>query len=58
MLHTKVLGNWSTGSGEEDILKGFYHIRAWQPSWSCDLYHVKKIISLYLKHVHIKFGLR
>ena len=39
MLHTK--GNWSTGSGEEDILKGFYHIWAWQPSWSCYLYHVK-----------------
>ena len=26
MLHTKFLGNWSTGSGE-DILKGFHHIR-------------------------------
>ena len=42
MLHTKDLVNLPTGSGE-DILKGLYHIWAWQPSWSCDLYHVKKI---------------
>ena len=30
------------GSGEEHILKGFYHINvwAWRPSWSCDQHHV------------------
>ena len=26
MLHTKFCGNQSTGSGEEDFLKGFYHM--------------------------------
>ena len=30
------LKNQSTSSGE-DFLKGFYHIWAWWPSWSCDL---------------------
>ena len=35
MLHTKFRENRSTGSGE-DFLKGFYHIRAWWPCWSCD----------------------
>ena len=37
MLHTKFHENWPAGSGEEDFLKGFYHIWAWRPSWSCDL---------------------
>ena len=36
MLHTKFRGNPPAGSGEEDFLKGFYHIWAWRPSWSCD----------------------
>ena len=40
MLHTKFRGNPPAGSGEEDFLKGFYHIWAWQPSWSCDQHHV------------------
>ena len=30
-------------------MKGFYHIWAWRPSWSCDQDHVKNFISLYLK---------
>ena len=34
MLHTKFRGNLPTGSG--DFFKGFYHIWAWRPSWSCD----------------------
>ena len=34
MLHTKFRGNRSTGSGR--FLRGFYHIWAWLPSWSCD----------------------
>ena len=34
----------------EKILKGFYHIWAWRPSWSCDQHHVIRFfISLYLK---------
>ena len=36
MLHTKFRENRPAGSGEEDLLKGFYHIWAWRPSWSCD----------------------
>ena len=36
MLHTKFRGNRPIGSGEKDFLKGFYHILAWRPSWSCD----------------------
>ena len=24
------------------ILKGFHHILAWQPSWSCDQHHINK----------------
>ena len=35
MLHTKFQGHWSPGSGEE-VFKGFYHIWAWWPYWSCD----------------------
>ena len=31
MLHTKFHGNRLAGSGEEDFLKGFYHIWAWRP---------------------------
>ena len=36
MLHTKFRENRPAGSGEQDFFKGFYHIWAWQPSWSCD----------------------
>ena len=36
VLHTKPQGHWPFGSGEEDFLKGFYHLWAWGPSWSCD----------------------
>ena len=42
MLHTKFHENRPAGSGEEDFLKGFYHIWAWRPSWSCDKDHVNK----------------
>ena len=35
MLHTKFRENRPAGSGE-DFLKGFDHIWAWRPSWSCD----------------------
>ena len=35
MLHTKFQYHRTSGSGEK-IFKGFT-IRAWRPSWSCDL---------------------
>ena len=41
MLHTKFRENQLAGSGK--FLKGFYHIWAWQPSWSCDLDHLYKL---------------
>ena len=44
MLHTKFLENRPAGSREEDFLKGFYHIWAWQPSWSCDPDAANKIL--------------
>ena len=28
----------------QKIFKGFYHIWAWQPSWSCDLDHLYKLL--------------
>ena len=28
----------------EKIFKGFYHIWAWRPSWSCDLDHLYKLL--------------
>ena len=28
---------------EKKIFKGFYHIWAWRPSWSCDLYDLHKL---------------
>ena len=35
---------------EKNILKGFYHIWAWRPSWSCDQHHIIKFsFFLYLK---------
>ena len=34
---------------EKRFLKGFYHIWAWRPSWSCDQHHDQIFISLYLK---------
>ena len=30
---------------ERKLLKGFYHIWVWRPSWSCDLNHLKKLSS-------------
>ena len=35
MLHTNFFGSRSTSSGKEDF-EGFYHIRALEPSWSCN----------------------
>ena len=42
MLHAKIQDHRTSGSGEDDF-KGFYHIWAWRPSWSCDLDHLYKL---------------
>ena len=52
MLHTKFRENRPAGSGKEDFLKGFYHIWAWRPSWSCET----NFRSPYPRGLHIKFG--
>ena len=49
MLHTKSQGLQPSGSGEEDFLKGFYHIWAWRSSWSCDLNILNKFWLTYHK---------
>ena len=36
MLHTKFLWKSVHRFQRRRFLKGFYHIWAWQPSWSCD----------------------
>ena len=36
MLHTKFRENRPAGFLGRRFLKVFYHIWAWQPSWSCD----------------------
>ena len=55
MLHIKFRGNQSTGSGGE-FFKGFYHIWAWRPSWSCDMDHLYKLLFPRPMSLHIKFG--
>ena len=39
------------------IYKGFYHIWACQPSWSCDLYHLYKLSFPFPRRLHMKFGI-
>ena len=36
--------------------KGFYHIWAWRPSWSCDLDRLNKLSSPVSRRLHMKFG--
>ena len=43
MLHTPFPDHRTSGSGEADF-KGFYHMWAWRPSWSCDLNHLYKLV--------------
>ena len=40
MLHTKFHQRQPSGSWQRRFLKCFYHIWAWQPSWSCDQHYV------------------
>ena len=44
MLNTKFCENLFRCSREE-YFKCFYHICAWRPSWSCDLYHLSAHLS-------------
>ena len=53
MLHAKGQDHRTSGSGEE----GFYHIWAWRPSWSCDLYHLHKFLSHFPRRINMKFGI-
>ena len=56
MLHTKFCGNRPADSGEENFLKGFYHIWAWWPSWPFDQHHVIRFHFLVPESFHKKFG--
>ena len=38
------------------FLKGFYHIWAWQPSWSHDQDHLNKLSFCILQRLNMKFG--
>ena len=44
MLHTKSQGNPAFWFWKRIFLKGFYHIWAWWPSWSCDHNHFEQTI--------------
>ena len=48
MLHAKSKDHRTSGSREEDF-KGFHHILACRPSWSCDLDHLYKVSFLLRK---------
>ena len=56
MLHAKFQDHRTSGSGEEDFLS-FYHIWAWQPSWSCDLDHLYKLLFPLPKEAPLKIWL-
>ena len=43
MICAKITPQGLFGSGEEDFFKGFYHIWAWQPSWSMDHDHFSNL---------------
>ena len=42
MIYTMIQPQGILGSGEE-IFKGFYHTRAWRPSWSTDRDHFSNL---------------
>ena len=54
MLHTKFRENRPAGSGED--FEGFYHIRAWWLSLSCDPDAANKLSFPLPRRLHIKFG--
>ena len=55
MLHPKFHDHRTISSVGEDF-KGFYHIWAWQPCWSCDLDHLFNVsFPLIPRRLHMKF---
>ena len=56
LVHAKFQDHRTSGSGEI-FFKGFYHIWAWRPSWSCDLYHLHKLSSPLPKEDSHDFGI-
>ena len=56
MLHTKFRENRPAGSGEADFIKGFYHVWASRPSWSCDPHAASKRSFPLPKEAPHKFG--
>ena len=57
MLHTKFRENRLAGSREERrFIKGFYHIWAWRPPWSCDLNAANKLWFPLPKEAQYKFS--
>ena len=54
MLHTKFV-KIGLPALEKKIFEVFYHIWAWQPSWSCDP-DAANFGSPYPRRLHIKFG--
>ena len=60
MLHAKFQNHRTNGSGENNFRKSLtFIIWAWQPSWSCDLKNLYKLLSpppFSKRKLHIKFG--
>ena len=54
MPQAKFQDQMSSDSGEEDF-KGFYHIWAGRPSWSCDLDNLCKLWFPFPRRLHIQF---
>ena len=46
MAGIKVIGHLVL---EKNISEGFYHIREWRPSWSCDPNNLCKLLSPHAK---------
>ena len=58
MIHAKFQDHGTSGSVlEKKIFKGFYHIWAWPPSWSCDLDHLYKLLFPFPRRLHMSFGI-
>ena len=41
---------------KKEMFQGFYHIRAWKPSWSCEPEHLNNIHPN--RRLHMKFGFK
>ena len=54
MLHVRFQDHMTSDSGTD--FKGFYHIWARPPSWSCGLDHLYQLSFTLPKELHMKFG--